>query len=111
MTRCQAWTGTAAGTISGRAERAFASAVDLIDLQVNRGGVPVSRNKHPKSKPGQRPRSDLDVNPGIGASKGSYMSGEDPRNLEGGSTFEGDVANETTREGGVDPNRIGRTNK
>ncbi len=67
--------------------------------------------KHPKTKSSERPRSDLDVNPGIGSSKGSYMTGEDPRNLDGGSTFEGDVANETTREGGIDPNKMGRTNK
>jgi hypothetical protein len=68
-------------------------------------------SKHPKSKPGDRPRSDLDVDPGIGTSKGTTISGEDPRDLDGGSTFEGDVMNETTREGGVDPDRTGRTNK
>jgi hypothetical protein len=39
------------------------------------------------------------------------MTGEDPKNLDGGSTFEGDVENETTREGGVDPNKTGRRNK
>jgi hypothetical protein len=39
------------------------------------------------------------------------MSGEDPRVLDGGSTFEGDVTNETNPEGGVDPDRTGRTNK
>ncbi|HKG21993.1 MAG TPA: hypothetical protein VKC34_08850 [Blastocatellia bacterium] len=70
----------------------------------------MSRN-HPKTKPGDRPRSDLDADPGIGSSKGTTMSGEDPRNLDGGSTFEGDVMNQTNREGGVDPNRTGRTNK
>ena len=68
-------------------------------------------SKHPKSKPGDRPRSDLDVDPGIGTSKGTTISGENPRDLDGGSTFEGDVMNETTREGGVDPDRTGRTNK
>jgi len=70
----------------------------------------MSRN-HPKTKPGDRPHSDLDADPGIGSSKGTTMSGEDPRNLDGGSTFEGDVMNQTNREGGVDPNRTGRTNK
>ncbi len=45
--------------------------------------------KHPKTQPQDRPRSDLD----------------------GGSTFQGDVENQTTDQGGVDPNRIGRTNK
>lgn len=67
--------------------------------------------KHPKTTQGDRPRNDLDRNPGIGSSKGSYMTGEDPRSLEGDSTFEGDVANETNREGGIDPNKMGRTNK
>jgi hypothetical protein len=67
--------------------------------------------KHPKTKPQERPRSDLEVDPGIGRSKGSYMTGEDPRDLDGGSTFQGDVENQTNREGGVDQTRIGRTNK
>jgi hypothetical protein len=68
-------------------------------------------SKHPKTKPDQRRRNDLDLDPGIGTSKGTTISGEDPRALDGGTTFEGDVMNETTREGGVDPNRTGRTNK
>ena len=68
-------------------------------------------SKHPKTQPSQRPRDDLDVDPGIGRSKGSYMTGIDPKILDGDSTFEGDVKNETTREGGVDPNKLGRTNK
>ena len=68
-------------------------------------------SKHPKTKPGDRPRSDLKVDPGIGASKGTTMSGADPRDLDGGSTFEGGVMNQTTRAGGVDPDRTGRTNK
>ncbi|MCB5174337.1 MULTISPECIES: hypothetical protein [Microvirga] len=71
----------------------------------------MTSNKHPKTKPEERPRNDLDVDPGIGRSKGSYMTGEDPRNLDGDSTFEGDVKNETNREGGVDPGKMGRTNK
>lgn len=45
--------------------------------------------KHPKTRPQERPRSDLD----------------------GGSTFQGDVENQTNRDGGVDPNRMGRHNK
>ena len=39
------------------------------------------------------------------------MSGEDPEAILADSTFEGDVENETTREGGVDPGHVGRTNK
>jgi hypothetical protein len=67
--------------------------------------------KHPKTKAQERPLSDLNADPGIGRSKGSYMTGEDPRNLDGGSTFQGDIENETNPEGGVDPNRMGRKNK
>lgn len=67
--------------------------------------------KHPKQKPQERAIDDLNANPGIGSSKGATMSGEDPRILEGDSTFEGDVGNDTNPEGGVDPNRMGRTNK
>jgi hypothetical protein len=58
----------------------------------------------------QRQRSDFGVDPGIGTSTGTTISGEDRRDLEDGSSFEGDVMNHTMREGGVDPNRTGRTN-
>ena len=54
---------------------------------------------------------DLKANPGIGTSKGSRATGEDPRSIEGESTVKGDVANDTTPEGGIDPRQIGRTNK
>ncbi len=52
--------------------------------------------------------ADLRGNPGIGTSKG--MTGGDPKDLEADSTFEGDVENETTPEGGVDPNHRPRKN-
>ncbi len=69
-------------------------------------------NKHPKVKAGTEPRSDLVTNPHIGDSKGAFaMTGEDPKDLDGGSTVEGDVMNQTTAEGGVDPAHRGRTNK
>jgi hypothetical protein len=55
--------------------------------------------------------ADLKHNPGIGASKGTTMSGEDSDAISADSTFEGDVENETTPEGGVDPGHVGRTNK
>ena len=54
---------------------------------------------------------DLKASPGISTSKGSRATGEDPRSIEGESTVEGDVANDTTPEGGIDPRQIGRTNK
>jgi hypothetical protein len=55
--------------------------------------------------------ADLKGNPGIGSSKGTTMAGEDPDAIAGDSTFEGDVENETTPEGGIDPDRVGRTNQ
>jgi len=56
----------------------------------------------------------LRQNPGIGASKGTIKSGEildDDQSLDGDNTFEGDVENEVTAQGGVDPLQTGRTNK
>jgi hypothetical protein len=69
----------------------------------------MSSSKQPKT----RVPTDVDLkrNPGIGASKGTTMSGEDPEAILADSTFERDVENETTREGGVDPGHVGRTNK
>ena len=59
-----------------------------------------------------RPPDDLDRNPGIGTSKGVHSAtGVDPEDLEAQSTVEGDVMNDTTAEGAVDPNQTGRTNK
>ena len=55
--------------------------------------------------------ADLKGDPGIGSSKGTTMSGEDPAEIAGESTFEGDVENETTREGGIEPDHVGRTNR
>ncbi|GJE04064.1 hypothetical protein [Methylobacterium isbiliense] len=54
--------------------------------------------------------ADLKGNPGIGTSKGMTRSGGDPADIEGANTIEGDVANDVTREGGVDPDQRGRTN-
>ncbi|MBX6375649.1 MAG: hypothetical protein IRZ13_15635 [Acetobacteraceae bacterium] len=54
---------------------------------------------------------DLGRNPGIGASKGTFGCGTDPRGIEGESTAEGDVMNDTNAQGAVAPNRWGRTNK
>ena len=55
-------------------------------------------------------RDDLENDPGIGRSKGRYaMTNEPP--IEGDTTFEGDVKNDATPEGGVDPKQLGRTIK
>lgn len=77
-------------------------------------------NKHPKSEaerqegPGgdvPRPPSDLDRDPGIGSSKGTFGRGTDPAAIAGENTSEGDVMNDTGRAGQVPENRQGRTNR
>jgi hypothetical protein len=56
-------------------------------------------------------QSDLDRNPGIGQSKGAFMTGEDPEELEGENTMEGDVENDATAVGGASDRKRGRTNR
>ena len=78
-------------------------------------------NKHPKTTADResglgadvpRPPDDLERNPGIGTSKGVHSAtGADPEALEADNTAEGDVMNDTTQTGGVNPNQTGRTNK
>lgn len=53
--------------------------------------------------------SDLERNPGINATVGAWD--DDPKEIEGENTSEGDVLNDTTRSGGIDPEQRGRTNK
>ena len=66
----------------------------------------MSGNKHPKSTPENRPtQDDLERNPGIGQSKGTFSTGEDPENLEGVNTSEGDTDNEASPLGGVSNNK------
>jgi hypothetical protein len=71
----------------------------------------MSTSKHSKTAPGKVPRDDLVDNPGIGATKGTKVGKADPELIEGVSTSEGDVANDTNPQGGVDPRQLGRTNK
>ena len=52
---------------------------------------------------------DLESNPGIGQSPGLTGSGDNA--IVGENTVEGDVMNDTTIAGGIDPNQRGRTNK
>ena len=72
----------------------------------------MSSNKHPRSD--EEMEADLPDNlekdPGIGRSKGRFARTDEPP-LEGENTFEGDVKNDTTREGGINPHQLGRTNK
>jgi hypothetical protein len=59
-----------------------------------------------------RPPDDLERNPGIGMSKGTFSrTSVDLEEIVAESTIEGDVLNDTTPSGGVTPNRRGRTNK
>ena len=59
-----------------------------------------------------RPPDDLERNPGIGSSKGVHSrTGANPEELEADNTAEGDVMNDTTAQGRVDPNQQGRTNR
>jgi hypothetical protein len=69
----------------------------------------MSTNKHLKTNVPSD--ADLKGNPGIGLSKGTTMAGEDVETIEADSTVEGDVENETTPQGGVDPNHVGRQNR
>ncbi|WP_117192180.1 hypothetical protein [Rhizobium terrae] len=68
----------------------------------------MSASKHFKTR--QPNDADLRKDPGIGQSKGlDRFTGLDE--IAGDNTEEGDVANDTTSFGGVDPNQRGRVNK
>ncbi len=53
---------------------------------------------------------DLERNPGIGQSQGSFATGEDPESIEGENTTEGDVDNDSTPTDGVPQREKARTN-
>jgi hypothetical protein len=64
-----------------------------------------------KHKEGEAPiADDLDRDPGIGQSKGSFMTGEPPDAIKGENTVEGDVENDSTAGEGVPEEERGRTN-
>ncbi|MCW3798011.1 hypothetical protein OMW55_09370 [Sphingomonas sp. BN140010] len=69
----------------------------------------MSGSKHDK---GESPfTDDLERNPSIGQSGGSFATGEDPTTLEGDNTSEGDVENDADpRTGAVNEDQLGRTN-
>jgi hypothetical protein len=54
------------------------------------------------------PRDDLTDNPGIGQSKGAWDD-KDVEEIAGDNTTEGDVGNDVTPTGAVNPNQRGRT--
>jgi hypothetical protein len=68
-------------------------------------------SKHPPSghTPTTLPADDLECDPGIGQSKGTTIAGEKPQLIRGENTTEGDVENDTTPAGGVDPRQRGRS--
>ena len=71
----------------------------------------MNNSKHPKVQDEENPfKSDLERDPGIGRSKGTTMSGEDPKTIAGENTVEGDVGNDATATGRV-PDYDGRTNE
>jgi hypothetical protein len=69
----------------------------------------MSRAKHEKGRGSPFP-DDLQRNPGIGQSKGSFATGVPPEEIEGQSTVEGDVDNDTTASGGVPQGKRERSN-
>jgi hypothetical protein len=73
----------------------------------------MTKSKHPPAghTPITLPRDDLTNNPGIGSSKGTTISGEDPEMLEGENTYEGDVENDTDAAGAITPERKHRINR
>jgi hypothetical protein len=69
----------------------------------------MSGNKHPK---GHHPNDmDLKANPGIGQGPAIDNINSTFEDEEGENTVEGDVMNDTTREGGINPRQRGRTNR
>ena len=54
---------------------------------------------------------DLERNPGIGQSKGTFATGEGPEEIAGENTVEGDIDNDSTASDGVPQEDRGRTNK
>lgn len=72
----------------------------------------MTTSKHPLSghTPEPPPRDDLEDNPGIGASRGTTIAGEDPHILQGENTDEGDVQNDADATGAPTPNERHRTN-
>ena len=65
-----------------------------------------------KHRKGDSPfAEDLDKDPGIGQSKGVFMTGEDPQSIAGENTVEGDAENDSTAGDGVPQEERERTNR
>jgi hypothetical protein len=64
-----------------------------------------------KRERGESPfADDLEHDPDIGQSKGSFMTGEDPQSIAGENTVEGHVENDPTANDGVPEEERERTN-
>ncbi|MCR5874543.1 hypothetical protein LRS10_10405 [Phenylobacterium sp. J426] len=72
----------------------------------------MSSSKHPAPGEASPPRDDLQDDPGIGASRGTTMAGEDPHILreDGENTEEGDVGNDADAFGRPTAQNSHRTN-
>lgn len=74
----------------------------------------MTKHKHPRSghAPNTLPADDLTCNPGIGASRGATLSGAGDLGADeledGENTFEGDVENDVTPQGGINPEQRSR---
>jgi hypothetical protein len=73
----------------------------------------MSTSKHPPPGRATPPRDDLETDPGIGASRGTTIAGEDPHILrdDAENTEEGDVANDADATGAPTPLERHRTNR
>ena len=71
----------------------------------------MTSTKHAKNRDEGPFTSDLKRDPGIGQSKGIFARESDPDAQEGNNTVEGDVENDPNIFGGIDEDRLGRTNK
>jgi hypothetical protein len=69
----------------------------------------LTNSKHDK---GASPfADDLERNPGIRQSKGTFRTGEDPQAIAGENTLEGDSENDSTASDGVPIEERERTNR
>ena len=73
-------------------------------------GQPASGQDEREFGAGGQPNDDLERNPGIGQSKGAFMTGVRPSEIAGENTLEGDVDNDSTPTDGVPERERGRTN-
>jgi hypothetical protein len=87
--------------------RCGAQPLGLVDVD----GLKEAKMSGTKREKARSPlRDNLERNPGIGQSKGSFATGILPDGIEGENTVEGDVDNDTTATDGVPEEERERTN-